>query len=177
VERVVLGIGSNLGDRLAHLHKAIAEIEQLPSVTLTSTSSVYETKPWGNVDQPDFLNAVLVVSVEDEVTPERLSESLRDIEAAHGGNRRVPWGPRTLDIDIVDYGSQVSKSPSLTLPHPHTQERAFVLIPWLEVEPDASLPGWGSIRALASSIEASDVRRRTDLNLARMKNSQTQSRR
>jgi 2-amino-4-hydroxy-6-hydroxymethyldihydropteridine diphosphokinase len=166
VSRAVLSLGSNLGDRLAHLRAAVADLAD----GLVATSPVYETAPWGGVEQPDFLNAVIVV--DDAATDAwgwlRRGQRLED---ASGRVREVRWGPRTLDVDVVtvdDGGPVTSDHPDLLLPHPGTPDRATVLRPWLDVDPDAVLPGHGPVRALLAALGPDaerDLRRRDDLEL------------
>lgn len=159
--RAVLSIGSNLGDRLANLRVAVTGLADM----LNAVSSVYETKPWGETDQPDFLNAVLIT--EDLDTNEwgwlRLAKQL---EFRAGRIRTQHWGPRTLDVDVVTVDGVTSDHPDLVLPHPGTWERATVLVPWLDIEPDAVLPGHGPIRVLLEKLDVSGVTRRDDLTLA-----------
>ena len=131
----VLSVGSNLGDRLAHLRGAVAVLEPV------AVSPVYETAPWGGVDQDDFLNVVVVC---DYDASEAWQRAVRAEEAA-GRTRDVRWGPRTLDVDVVVADGS---DPALVLPHPHAHERAFVLVPWLDLDPDAVLPGWGRVAEL-----------------------------
>lgn len=159
MNKAVLSIGSNLGDRLAALQFAVRSVLDLPGISLIGASPVYETPPWGPVEQPDFLNAVLVVDVAEAVGPDALLHQLQRIESAHGRTRKVRWGPRTLDIDIVMFGPVERNMPDLVLPHPRAHERAFVLVPWVDVEPDAELPGRGSARTLLKSLDATLVRR------------------
>ncbi|HEX6340791.1 2-amino-4-hydroxy-6-hydroxymethyldihydropteridine diphosphokinase [Umezawaea sp.] len=156
--RAVLSIGSNLGDRLAHLQSAVDGFADV----LVAVSPVYETAPWGVLDQADFLNAVLVVDSPgvDEWGWLRRGQSLE--RAAHRV-RDQHWGPRTLDVDVVTVDGVLSSDPELLLPHPGAHERATVLIPWLDVSPDAVLPGFGPIADLRYSVEG--VRKRTDLSL------------
>ena len=141
--QAVLSGGSNMSDRWAlvrSVHENLAADEQ---VTILGESQVYETPPWGVTEQPDFLNAVIVID-----TPESPFELLRRgqaLEAAAERDRKEHWGPRTLDVDIIQVrygkGESVSEDPELLLPHPHAHERAFVLVPWAEVEPEATLRG------------------------------------
>ena len=158
--RAVLSIGSNLGDRFAHLRGAVAGFADV----LVAVSPVYETAPWGVTDQPDFLNAVLVV--EDEGTDHwgwlRHGQAL---EAAAGRVREQRWGPRTLDVDVVTVDGVRSDDPELLLPHPGTPERATVLIPWLDVDPAAIVPGQGSAADLLAALDTSGVHRRDELVL------------
>lgn len=163
--KVVLSLGSNLGDRLENLQEAIDALFDAPGLTLAALSPVYETAPWGPVEQDDFLNIVLVAIT--RLTPETLLERVLGIEESLRRERTVRWGPRTLDIDIVQFGTLVSDDPDLTLPHPRAHERAFVLIPWQEIEPDAQLTGKGSVAELAQAVGTEGVRRRDDLTLQR----------
>lgn len=161
--RAVLSLGSNLGDRLAHLRSAVAGFADL----LEAVSPVYETAPWGVPDQPDFLNAVLVVSSPsvDEWGWLRRGQAL---EAAAGRVREQHWGPRTLDVDVVTVDGVTSTHPDLLLPHPGTPTRATVLIPWLAVDPAAALPGHGPVAALLAVLpekDRTDVKERPDLTL------------
>jgi len=145
----VIGVGSNLGDALASVRQAMRDVEDRVGATDVRRSSLYRTAPVGGPEQPDFVNAVL--TLESDLTPEAVLEVLQGIEQEAGRVRDVRWGPRTLDLDVVVAGSIVSEDPLLTLPHPRAHERAFVLVPWHEIEPEASLPGVGPI---ASVIEA-----------------------
>jgi 2-amino-4-hydroxy-6-hydroxymethyldihydropteridine diphosphokinase len=155
VSRAVLSIGSNLGDRLANLQSAVDALRPL------RTSPVYETAPWGGVEQDDYLNAVLVV--DDQATDAYgWLRRARACEQAAGRVRDVRWGPRTLDVDVIDVAGTVSADPELTLPHPRAHERAFVLVPWADVDPDAVLPGHGRVEDLIA--DTGEVRR-TDLVL------------
>jgi 2-amino-4-hydroxy-6-hydroxymethyldihydropteridine diphosphokinase len=159
--RAVLSIGSNLGDRLANLRIAVDGL----ATVLNAASPVYETKPWGVEDQPDFLNAVLIV--EDMDTNEwGWLRRAKQLEFLAHRVRTERWGPRTLDVDVVTVDGVTSDHPDLTLPHPGTPDRATVLIPWLDIEPDAVLPGHGPVRELLARVDAAGVRRRDDLDLA-----------
>ena len=150
----VLSLGSNLGDRAAHLAAARALLAaEFPVVAV---SSIYETVPVGVTDQPAFLNQVVVVDSDDATA---LLAAAHRAEAARSRLRGVRWGPRTLDVDVVSVDAQRSDDPRLTLPHPRAHERAFVLIPWLEVDRSAELVGHGSVRALLRRVDSSGVRR------------------
>lgn len=162
--RAVLSLGSNLGDRLSYLRLAVDGFSDV----LEKVSPVYETAPWGVADQPDFLNAVLIVSSPkiDEWGWLRRGQSL---EAAAARIRDQRWGPRTLDVDVVTVDGVTSDHPDLLLPHPGTPTRATVLIPWLAIDPDADLPGHGPVSALLAALpekERADVQERKDLTLA-----------
>lgn len=151
MSRAVLSLGSNLGDRLAHLQAAVAGFADV----LVAVSPVYETAPWGGVEQPDFLNAVLVVDDEHTDAWGWLRRGQR-LEDAAGRVRDVRWGPRTLDVDVVavtvDDKPVTSDDPRLLLPHPGTPERATVLRPWLDVDPGARLPGHGSVAGVLAAL-------------------------
>ena len=150
----VLSLGSNLGDRAAHLAAARALLAaEFPVVAV---SSIYETAPVGVADQPAFLNQVIVVESDDAGA---LLAAAHRAEAARGRLRSVRWGPRTLDVDVVSVDARRSDDPHLTLPHPRAHERAFVLMPWLEVDPSAELPGHGSVGALLRNLDSAGVRR------------------
>jgi len=142
----VIGVGSNLGDAPASVRRAMHDVEEGLQASDARRSSLYRTSPVGGPEQPDFVNAVLVL--ESDLTPEVVLEVLQGIEQEAGRVRDVRWGPRTLDLDLVVAGNIISKDPVLTLPHPRAHERAFVLIPWHEIEPEASLPGVGPIAAV-----------------------------
>jgi 2-amino-4-hydroxy-6-hydroxymethyldihydropteridine diphosphokinase len=152
---IILSLGSNLGDREATLRAAVREIGELDAVTVVGASALVETaaiKPTGvDSDAPAYLNAI--VAVESSLSPLELLEALRGIEHAHGRVRVEHWGDRTLDIDIVAFDDQMIESPELTIPHPRAAERAFVLAPWLEVDPAARLPGRGSVADLLEPLE------------------------
>jgi 2-amino-4-hydroxy-6-hydroxymethyldihydropteridine diphosphokinase len=154
----VLSIGSNLGDRLAHLASAAHGLADV----LVTASPVYETPPWGPVAQGDYLNAVLIVDDPGTDAAGWLARA-RELEAVAGRERLVRWGPRTLDVDVVDVAGVASDDPELTLPHPRAHERAFVLLPWLDADPHAVLPGHGPVSALVAGLGAEGVRRRDDL--------------
>jgi 2-amino-4-hydroxy-6-hydroxymethyldihydropteridine diphosphokinase len=161
--RTVLSLGSNMGDRLDNLQEAVDALFDAPGLDFVAMSPVYETAPVGGPEQPDFLN--IVVIADTRLTPETLLDRVLSIEDAMDRVRTVRWGPRTLDIDIVRFGDVASADPSLTLPHPRAHERAFVLRPWSDVEPDAALPGHGPVADLAAAIAGAEVRRRDDLSM------------
>ena len=154
---VVLALGSNLGDRQDILQGAVDAIVGLPGMRVTAVSPVYETVPVGGPAQPDYLNAIVLA---DAARPaHELLDRLHEIEAAFDRVRVVRWGPRTLDIDVVDFGGERSDDPGLTLPHPRAHERAFVLGPWRDVDPDAALPGHGPVAELLAKADRSGLRR------------------
>jgi 2-amino-4-hydroxy-6-hydroxymethyldihydropteridine diphosphokinase len=161
--RTVLSLGSNLGDRLDNLQEAIDALFDAPGLEFVALSPVYETKPVGGVEQGDFLNVVIVA--ESRVAPDSLLERVLAIEDAMDRTRVVRWGPRTLDIDIVMMGDVTSEDPSLLLPHPRAGERAFVLRPWCDLEPEATLAGQGRVSDLLPGVADQELRRRDDLAL------------
>lgn len=150
----VVSLGSNLGDRAAHL--AVAREMLGAAFPVVAVSPIYETAPVGVVDQAAFLNQVMVVETSDA---EQLLSAGHRAEEARGRRRSLRWGPRTLDVDVVSVDAMSSESPRLTLPHPRAHERAFVLLPWLDVDPDAELPGHGLVSALVRRLDTSSVRR------------------
>ena len=157
---VVLAVGSNLGDRLGTLQECVNAIGRLPDTDVLAISPVYQTAPVGGPPQPDYLNAVLAAAT--GLPPAGLLAALHGIEAEFGRVRKERFGPRTLDIDIVSYCGELSDDPALTLPHPRAHERAFVLAPWHDIEPDAELPGHGPVAALLAALDPGGVRRLPD---------------
>jgi 2-amino-4-hydroxy-6-hydroxymethyldihydropteridine diphosphokinase len=137
-ERVYLGLGSNLGDRLASLQHAVQELEAR-EVRVLRSSRVYETDPVGGPPQPDFLNAV--IEIDTDLDPVDLLGLCLEVETELGRIRGERWGPRTCDIDILTYDEREIDEPVLTVPHPLMHERAFVLVPLLELDADPMLPG------------------------------------
>lgn len=158
----VLSVGSNVGDRLAYLRSAVDRM--CPYVG--AVSPVYETPPWGPVSQPDYLNAVILVS-DESADPLMWLDRAHAAEDAAGRVRDQRWGPRTLDVDVIAVDDIELNDPDLTLPHPRAAERAFVLVPWLAVDPEARLCD-GSVADLVAQLppgEISAVRIRPDLVL------------
>ena len=135
---VYLALGSNLGDRLEHLRRAVAALDAEPEIRVTRSSRVWETDPIGGPDQGAFLNAV--IELETQLDPLDLLAVDRRIEAELGRTREIRWGPRTIDIDILLIDDQVIDGDTLTVPHPRMRQRAFVLMPLLELLPDPVLP-------------------------------------
>lgn len=160
--RVVLSIGSNMGDRLELLRGVVAGL----GARVRAVSPVYTTAPWGGVEQEDYLNAVLVAEDPGYDCGEWLRHG-QQLEQAAGRERTVRWGARTLDVDIIScaephgagFRALRSTDPELTLPHPRAHHRAFVLIPWLDVEPDATLSVEGaerSVRELLTDLDPAE---------------------
>jgi 2-amino-4-hydroxy-6-hydroxymethyldihydropteridine diphosphokinase len=165
----VLSIGSNLGDRLGLLRSVVDGLRE----GLRAVSPVYETAPWGGVEQGPFLNAV-VIADDPALDAHGWLRRAQEFEQSADRVRAQRWGPRTLDVDIVSCrdGDRevVSSDPELTLPHPRAHERAFVLVPWLAIEPDATLTVDGELRRAADLLAALETAerdgvRRTDLVL------------
>jgi 2-amino-4-hydroxy-6-hydroxymethyldihydropteridine diphosphokinase len=151
---VYLGLGSNQGDRRAYLEAAIARLGELGRVL--ALSSFYETEPVELTKQEWFLNCAL--ALETELLPRQLLKCILDIEHALGRKRRVPKGPRTLDIDILLFGRARVELPGLKIPHPALHQRRFVLAPLAEIAPEARHPGLGrSVRELLEALPAGDA--------------------
>jgi 2-amino-4-hydroxy-6-hydroxymethyldihydropteridine diphosphokinase len=155
--RAVLSLGANLGDRAGTLRTALAALAE---DGLVARSTLYETPPWGPVEQPPYLNAIAVVSGPEDAAG-WLARAHR-LEGAAGRTREVRWGARTLDVDVVtvtgdDGRAVVSDDPDLTLPHPRAHERAFVLVPWLALDPTAEIPGRGRVADLVAALPSAEV--------------------
>ena len=165
LRRCVVSLGSNLGDRVAKLQGAVSALADTPDVVVTAVSPVYETEP---VDAAEgsgtFLNAVVVL--ESTLPASVLLERALAIESAFGRERNgTPNAPRTLDVDLIVVGDKHTSGGALVLPHPRAHERAFVLVPWADLEPEAELPGFGSVGELAERVGREGVVRRDDLTL------------
>jgi 2-amino-4-hydroxy-6-hydroxymethyldihydropteridine diphosphokinase len=130
--RAYLGLGTNLGDRAAHLEEAVRRLGELGSVA--ERSDVMETAPWGYADQPDFLN--MVVALDTTLSPMELLSAVKRIEREMGRVPTIRYGPRTIDIDLLVYGDATVEIPELTVPHPRMHERAFVMEPLAQIAPD-----------------------------------------
>jgi 2-amino-4-hydroxy-6-hydroxymethyldihydropteridine diphosphokinase len=167
LRKVVYSIGSNLGDRLGNVQGAVDALQDTPDVIVVDVSSVYETLPFGGPPgSPEFLN--IVVIAETTLEPSTLVERAFAIEDAYGRTRDGErWGPRTLDVDLIMVGNAVVDQEDLKLPHPLAHERAFVLVPWYEVDPTAEIVGKGAIGDLLADADASGVVRRDDLVIDR----------
>ena len=147
--RAVVALGSNIGEPRENLNLAIALLREATEVV--AVSSYYQTKPVGYLDQPDFLNAVCLI--ESELPAMDLLKMLHGIEKTMGRERSIQWGPRTIDLDLIQYGALLSNAEELKLPHPRAHERRFVLEPWLEIEPDAVLLTHGKISELLKTLD------------------------
>ncbi|MFN2309430.1 MAG: 2-amino-4-hydroxy-6-hydroxymethyldihydropteridine diphosphokinase [Gammaproteobacteria bacterium] len=139
-----IGLGSNLDDPRTQIERALQALSDLPETTCTAHSAMYRSAPMGPQDQPAYINAV--ARLETGLSAEALLDALQAIEARHGRVRGLRWGPRTLDLDILLYGSVVSDSPRLQVPHPGLVERNFVLYPLAEIAPDLVIPGLGPLQ-------------------------------
>jgi 2-amino-4-hydroxy-6-hydroxymethyldihydropteridine diphosphokinase len=161
--RAALALGSNQGHRLDILQGAVDALGGTDGVDVLAVSGVFETDPVGGPEQPDFLNAVVVVVT--SLSARALLTRAHEIEQEFGRVRTQRWGPRTLDVDVLVVGDEVVDEPDLVVPHPRAAQRAFVLVPWLDADPDATLPGGGPVVDLASGLDTTGVRARTDLQL------------
>ncbi len=158
---MVIALGSNLGDRLAALRQAVGLLGGPGSgLAAAAVSGVYETAPVGGPPQDDYLNAVLLAV--SGLPARDILARCQAAEAALGRVRAERWGPRTLDADVIACGDERSDDPDLILPHPRAHERAFVLAPWLEADPDAVLPGRGRVADLLAAVGTGGVRRLDD---------------
>ena len=146
--KAVIALGANIGDPKGNLDIAVALLKE--STDFQSISSYYSTTPVGGPEQADYLNAVCIV--ESELPATDLLSLLQGIEKSMGRERIERWGPRTIDLDLIQYGSLLSKSEELELPHPRAHERRFVLEPWFEIEPDAILLTHGKISQLLEQL-------------------------
>ena len=153
--KVVIALGSNIGDSNSHLHHAIEELGK--NIEIKAVSSFYKTAPVGGPGQDDFLNAVLIA--ETMMDPLDLLVVMQEVEVMAGRTRDLHWGPRTLDLDLISCGDMIVSEPHLTLPHPRAFERAFVLEPWLEIDPTAFLVGFGPVGELLISAKRKAIKR------------------
>jgi len=146
VTAAFVGLGANLGEPESALAQAFLELDAIPHTRLVRSSSLYRSEPIGYAEQPQFVNAV--AQIETGLPPERLLAELQAIEARHGRERSFANAPRTLDLDLLLFGHAVIHTEELQVPHPRMHERAFVLIPLLEIAPQASIPGRGEVEKL-----------------------------
>ncbi|SFE72945.1 2-amino-4-hydroxy-6-hydroxymethyldihydropteridine diphosphokinase [Trichococcus pasteurii] len=153
---VYIALGTNLEPRATHLEKALELFRSLPDVEVKRVSSIYESKPVGYLDQPDFLN--LVFEADTDLLPMDLLDSCQNIEQELGRVRTIRFGPRTLDVDIVLYGVESIEEERLTVPHPRMQERSFVLLPLQELNPEFVVPGWNkTVNELVAELPPEDL--------------------
>lgn len=155
-EQAVLALGGNLGDRKKTIKSAIKHIKALEGVEVIKKSPLFESfaATTEGVDEsaPRYLNGV--IQIETTLKPGVLLTKLREIETSHGRVRLERWGSRTLDIDIITFGSLIKAGKRLTLPHPRAYERAFVMVPWAAMDPNAKLLGHGSVAAIAEELKS-----------------------
>ena len=157
-ERVFIGLGSNLSEPRAQLHAAVQSLARIPDTSLRAVSSLYQTRPLGPQDQPEYLNAV--VQLETELEPEALLDQLQSIEADQGRRRDGErWGARTLDLDILLFGERTMNTPRLTIPHAGLHQREFVLYPLNELAPDQEVPELGLVAELTASCAPNGIER------------------
>ncbi len=156
MSEALVGLGSNLGDRLAVLRSAVAALRAEPGVAVLACSGVYQSPPLGGRAQGEFLNAAVLL--ETSLAPRALLGRLLALEADHGRERRVRWGPRTLDLDILWMAGVAIDEPGLTVPHPGLAERAFVLRPVAELRPALMLPDGRSVAEAAMEADDACVR-------------------
>ena len=153
VNRAFVGLGANLGDRDGTLRAAVKRLGGVAG-TVTKVSALRDTEPVGYVDQPRFLNGV--VELETSLSPRALLDELLSIEREFGRDRSAapPQGPRTLDLDLLLYGRETIHEPGLEVPHPRLHERAFVLEPLVELDPELEIPGQGPVQALLAKLDS-----------------------
>jgi 2-amino-4-hydroxy-6-hydroxymethyldihydropteridine diphosphokinase len=165
IRRSVLAIGSNLGDRLGSLQGAVNSLADTPEVWLTAVSPVYETEPVGAPEgSKNFLNAVILIDT--TLSARTLLDRALAIEDAFGRERTGTKGePRTLDVDLIVVGDRRANDEDLKLPHPQAHERAFVLAPWHDVEPDAEIPDFGPVAKLLEQVGDQGITKREDISL------------
>jgi len=152
-----IGVGSNLEHPRAQVERALGELAELPRSRLLARSSLYRSAPLGYEAQPEFINAV--ARLDTELGAAELLAGLQAIEAQHGRRRSFANAPRSLDLDLLLFGEQRISGPELTVPHPRMHERAFVLVPLIEIAPDAQIPGRGSAAALAAALAPQKIAR------------------
>lgn len=151
-----VGIGSNLNDPVSQVRQALAALASLPDSEPVASSSLYRNPPMGPQDQPDYVNAAMVLRT--RLRPLDLLDALQAIEAKQGRSRGdLRWGPRSLDLDLLVWGDLIVDQPRLTLPHPGVHERAFVLYPLAEIAPGLVIPGRGCVRDLAAACSAAGL--------------------
>lgn len=155
-QRAYIGLGANLGDACGTLMAALDELASRPDTTLSASSSLYRSAPV-DADGPDYVNAV--ARIETSLDPHELLAALHAIEARHGRERPFRNAPRTLDLDLLIHGEHIIDEPALVLPHPRLHQRAFVLAPLAEIEPDLDVPGRGPVGELLRAIVAQPLER------------------
>ena len=155
-----VGVGANLGHPQTAVLGAIHALDGLPGTRVLAASRLYRTQAWGRIDQPDFINAAVVLQT--ELAPQELLAQLLAIEREAGRSRgteiaSMRWGPRVLDLDLLLYGDLVINETGLRVPHPHLHDRAFALVPLAEIAADANFPGHGSVAAALRNVDVHGV--------------------
>lgn len=155
--RAFVGLGGNTGDVETTLTEATWAIDSLPQTSIRAQSRFYRSPPWGNTEQPEFINAV--VEVQTRLAPRVLLNYLLDIEIRFGRDRSEgeKWGPRAIDLDLLAYGDETVDEPGMHLPHPHIGERAFVLVPLAEIAPSLEIPGMGLVSEMRARVDAAGI--------------------
>lgn len=155
--RAYVGLGSNLDSPASRVSAAVDGLASLPDTRLDTVSRLYRSPPWGVEEQPDFINAV--AALDTGLAPDRMLARLQELEKQAGRDRAKAerWGPRVLDLDLLLYGDTVSSDPRLMLPHPRMHERAFVLVPLLEIAPGIRIPGRGDAAGCLAGLDAAGV--------------------
>lgn len=155
--RAFVGLGGNTGDVETTLTEATWAIDSLPQTSIRAQSRFYRSPPWGNTEQPEFINAV--VELQTRLAPRVLLNYLLDIEVRFGRDRSEgeKWGPRTIDLDLLCYGEEMIDEPGMHIPHPHIGARAFVLVPLAEIAPTLEIPGMGQVSDLRARVDANGI--------------------
>lgn len=154
-EDVYIGLGSNLENPRQQIETAIRALQEVTGIEVLRISGIYHSKPMGPQDQPDYMNAVVLVHT--SLSPDDLLKTLQQIEQSQGRVRKRHWGERTIDLDILLYGSKVINTPDLVVPHPGIPEREFVLYPLQEIAPELVIPGLGSVKELTRACKAESI--------------------
>ncbi len=160
--KAYIGLGSNLEEPVKQVARALQELDSVPQTRCLAHSGLYSSGPMGPQDQPDYINAV--ARVETRLSPRDLLQALQAIERAHGRLRIERWGPRTLDLDLLLYGEGPHREEGLVVPHPGLHERAFVLYPLRELDPELPIPGFGRIDELCARCPRGDLKRLESLH-------------
>jgi 2-amino-4-hydroxy-6-hydroxymethyldihydropteridine diphosphokinase len=155
--RAYVGVGGNVGDVETTLAEAMWALDSMPQTSMRAQSRMYRTPPWGNTEQPPFLNAV--VELQTRLAPRVLLDLLLEIETRFGRDRSEgeKWGPRELDLDLLVYGEEELDEPGMHLPHPHLRERAFVLVPLAEIAPQLEIVGVGKVSELLQAVDTTGI--------------------
>jgi 2-amino-4-hydroxy-6-hydroxymethyldihydropteridine diphosphokinase len=154
--RCFIGLGSNIGDGPGIIRQALEVLTQNDAIDVLRVSSLYRTAAWGRTDQADFTNSVAELAT--TLSAEQLLSQLLQLESELGRKRDTGhWGPRMIDLDLLTFGQEQISSPELTVPHPHMHERAFVLVPLLELEPDFTIPGLGRAQSWQDELKDQTV--------------------